>query len=193
MKNLIYSFPYRKGVLLGCVTFLSFFTANAQGTQLPGPQTQNQDAGKRAAQEKFFFDATHRLPVSDPLGPQRQFAYDRPVSGDGYPNIRSVEPNNGIAGTVITINGYGFDDFGAEPKILFTFNNPEDVVPATILSRTDDSFVVVVPKNAIDGKITINGILFDSEQSRSIFRVESTLSILQRGWKGLKNRRVIGN
>ncbi|MBD1397389.1 IPT/TIG domain-containing protein [Pontibacter sp. JH31] len=82
------------------------------------------------------------------------------------PEILTITPNKGIAGTEVTITGYNFLNEGTT---TVTFAGTPDAIPADNLSITTDSTMTVnVPAGAVTGVITASNS-FGSGESAEFF------------------------
>ena len=130
------------------------------------------------AQIQYVYDAAGRaIEEVLPSGASNQFTYDPvgniaavTVDASTTLSIAQFAPNTGLAGTVVTINGSGFNSTAAANTVSFNGQ------AATVSAATPTSLTVVVPAGAGSGPITVsngNG----SVSSTSPFTVGPAVSV----------------
>lgn len=98
------------------------------------------------------------LPGGTGSGTVRVVVNDQATEGPQFKDqtlgITRITPDNGLAGTSITVTGTGFSSIAAEN--LVTING----VPATVTSATETSLVLMAPPTVSTGdvKVTVNGL-----------------------------------
>lgn len=76
-------------------------------------------------------------------------AVEGPVFKDQTLGIASITPDNGLAGTTVTITGTGFNTNPGNNTVYFG-----DII-ATVMSATENSLIVTAPQNLITGKVKV--------------------------------------
>lgn len=93
--------------------------------------------------------ATGALAVITPLGSASATPSFVVASGPGAPSISGISPTIGLAGTAVTVTGFGFDPLPANDKVSFnlSYGSPTSI--------TSTQVAVPVPSGGTSGPITV--------------------------------------
>lgn len=133
----------------------------------------------------FYDDLNELVKVVDSTGVVIQYVYDpvgnilqinRSTVATGVLTIFNVTPQTVATGATITIQGQGFS---TTPSLNIV---KIDGIPATVVSATSTTLVVLVPSNAMTGSVsvTVGGVTVTSTANETIIPTPIVLSVSPR-------------